>query len=294
MVKTFKLQTLGYEVTIGKFANQADGAVWFRYKDTVILSTAVMADAKSFPGFLPLSVDYREYFSASGRIPGGYLKREGRSSDHEILTSRLIDRSIRPLFPDCFFNEVQVLSMVYSLDKDALPVPLALLSSSLALSLSKIPFAGPVGAVQVGRIDGAWVLNPTKEQQEASDIALVVAGTKEGLCMVEGSSAHLSEEEFIDALFTAHEAIKVQVAWQEEICKEVARPQANIVDATFDWTAWHAKLVTFLTSARIDEIFKYGAEKQSRKDAIKRLKTEFYTQNSVKTGTPKTEEEQKL
>ncbi len=294
MVKTFKLQTLGYEVTIGKFAGQADGAVWFRHKDTVILSTAVMADTKSFPGFLPLSVDYREYFSASGRIPGGYLKREGRSSDHEILTSRLIDRTIRPLFPDYFFNEVQVLSTVYSLDKDALPAPLAVLSSSLALCISKIPFAGPVGAVQVGRIDGKWVMNPTKEQQEHSDIALVVAGTKEGLCMVEGSSAHLSEDEFVDALFTAHEAIKEQVLWQEEICKEVAVAKATPAESNFDWTSWHATLTNFFTSSRIDEIFQHGAEKQARKDAMKRLKVAFYAEYVGDKIVEKTEEAQKL
>lgn len=294
MVKTFKLQSLGYEVTIGKFASQADGAVWFRHKDTVILSTAVMADTKSFPGFLPLSVDYREYFSASGRIPGGYLKREGRSSDHEILTSRLIDRTIRPLFPDFFFNEVQVLSTVYSVDKDALPVPLALLASSLALMISKIPFVGPVGAVQVGRIDGVWIMNPTKQQQEQSDIALVVAGTKDGLCMVEGSSAHLSEDEFVDALFTAHEEIKAQVAWQEEICKEVAVQKVLLSDASFDWTAWHTKLTTFFSASRIDTIFQYGAEKQARKDAIKKLKVEFYEEYVGTTIVAKTEEAQKL
>ena len=169
MIKTFKLPSLGYEVTIGKFANKADGSVWFRQKDTIILTTAVMADTKSFPGFLPLSVDYREYFSASGKIPGGYLKREGRSSDHEVLTSRLIDRAIRPLFPDYFFNEVQVLATIYSIDKDALPAPLTLVAASLALMISKIPFMGPVGAVQVGRINGAWVFNPTKEQQSQTD-----------------------------------------------------------------------------------------------------------------------------
>lgn len=294
MVKTFKLQTLGYEVTIGKFANQADGSVWFRHKDTVILSTAVMADTKSFPGFLPLSVDYREYFSASGKIPGGYLKREGRSSDHEILTSRLIDRSIRPLFPEFFFNEVQVLSTVYSLDKDALPSPLALLASSLALSISKIPFAGPIGAVQIGRVHGSLVINPTKEQQALSDISLLVAGTKEGLCMVEGNAQHMSEDEFIDALFTAHKTIEEQVAWQEEICKELDCKKITVSDVAFDWNAWNTKLTDFFTSDRIDEIFKHGAEKQSRKDAIKRLKTEFHTQHVNQAIVAKSEEEQKL
>ena len=135
MVKTFKLQSLGYEVTIGKFAKQADGAVWLRQNDTVVLATSVMAESKDFPGFLPLSVDYREQFSAAGKIPGGYLKREGRSSDKEILTSRLIDRSIRPLFPDYFFNQVQVMTTMYSIDQDTLSAPLALVASSLSLCL---------------------------------------------------------------------------------------------------------------------------------------------------------------
>jgi polyribonucleotide nucleotidyltransferase len=294
MSKTFKLQSLGYEVTIGKFAGQADGAVWFRHKDTVILSTAVMADTRSFPGFLPLSVDYREYFSASGKIPGGYLKREGRSSDHEVLTSRLIDRTIRPLFPDFFFNEVQVLSTVYSLDKDALPAPFTVLSSSLALMISKIPFAGPVGAVQVGRIDGKWVFNPTKDEQEQSNVAITVAGTKDGLCMVEGNSAHISEDDFVEALFLAHEEIKKQVVWQEQICQEVAQQKIALSDASFEWVSWQEKLTKFFTSSRIDEIFKHGTEKQARKDAIKKLKTDFYAEYVGETITEKTEEAQKL
>ncbi len=276
MIKTFKLPSLGYEVTIGKFANKADGSVWFRHKDTIILTTAVMAETKSFPGFLPLSVDYREYFSASGKIPGGYLKREGRSSDHEILTSRLIDRAIRPLFPDFFFNEVQVLSTVYSIDKDALPSPLSLLSASIALMISKIPFMGPVGAVQVGRINGALVFNPTKEQQEQSDFLILVAGTKDGICMVEGSAQGMSEAEFIDALFNAHQIIKDQVVWQEEICKEIQAPQHDFKDADFDWNDWYTKLRTYLSSDRIDEIFKHGVKKESLKDTIKSLKVGFY------------------
>lgn len=285
MIKTFKMPNLGYEVTIGKFANQADGSVWFRHKDTIILATSVMADTKSFPGFLPLSVDYREYFSASGRIPGGYLKREGRSSDHEVLVSRLIDRAIRPLFPDYFFNEVQVLATVYSIDKDALPTPLALLAASISLMISRIPLVAAVGAVEVARIDGAWVLMPTKEQQEASDVTLLVAGTKEGICMVEGNAQAITEDELVDALFVAHDMIKQQVAWQEEICKEVQAPQHTFVDALFDWTAWSNKLSAFFTSARIDEIFKNGAQKQARKDTIKKLKAEFHAQHVVEHVT---------
>ncbi|MCX5923602.1 MAG: polyribonucleotide nucleotidyltransferase [Candidatus Dependentiae bacterium] len=294
MVKTFKSNSLGYEVTIGKFANQADGSVWFRHKDTVILSTAVMAETKSFLGFLPLSVDYREYFSAAGKIPGGYLKREGRSSDHEVLVSRLIDRSIRPLFPSYFFNEVQVLSTVYSLDKEALPAPLTLVAASLALSISRIPFAGPVGAVQVGRIDGQWIINPTRDQQELSDVALLAAGTKDGLCMVEGSAAGLSEAELVDALFTAHETIKEQVAWQEEICKEVAVAQNTTYQDGFDWTSWHNNAVSFLTSSRIDEIFKVGSEKQALKDAIKKIKVAFHAEHVGAHVVAKSEEENKI
>jgi polyribonucleotide nucleotidyltransferase len=294
MIKTFKLPSLGYEVTIGKFANKADGSVWFRQKDTIILATAVMADTKSFPGFLPLSVDYREYFSASGKIPGGYLKREGRSSDHEVLTSRLIDRAIRPLFPDYFFNEVQVLATVYSVDKGAIPAPLSLLSTSIALMISRIPFMGPVGAVQVGRINGAWVFNPTKEQQVESDMLLLVAGTKEGICMVEGSAEGMSETEFVDALFSAHEIIKEQVAWQEEICKEVQAPEHKFTDAKFDWNDWYSKVRTYLTSERIDEVFKFGALKQSLKDTIKKLKENFYADVVKSLIEPETESAQKL
>ncbi len=294
MIKTFKLPSLGYEVTIGKFANKADGSVWFRQKNTVILTTAVMAETKSFPGFLPLSVDYREYFSAAGKIPGGYLKREGRSSDHEILTSRLIDRAIRPLFPEYFFNEVQVLATVYSIDKEALPAPLSLLAASMALMISKIPFMGPVGAVQVGRINGAWVFNPSKEQQIQSDLLILVAGTKEGICMVEGSAQGMSETEFIDALFKAHEIIKEQVAWQEEICKEIQAPQHDFADPEFNWNDWYTQIKTYLTSDRIDEIFKVGVLKESVKDTIKKLKESFYAdviKDSIELGSPA---EQKL
>lgn len=294
MIKTFKLPSLGYEVTIGKFANKADGSVWFRHKDTIILTTAVMADAKSFPGFLPLSVDYREYFSASGRIPGGYLKREGRSSDHEILTSRLIDRAIRPLFPDFFFNEVQVLSTVYSADKDALPSPLSLLSASIALMISKIPFMGPVGAVQVGRINNAWVFNPTKEQQEETDMLILVAGTKDGICMVEGSAEGMSEDEFIDALFSAHQIIKEQVVWQEEICKEIQAPKHEFVDTEFNWNDWYQKLRDYLNSDRIDEIFTKGSQKESLKDTIKKLREGFFADVVKDSVEPNTEAEQKL
>ncbi len=193
MKKTFRLDELGLELEIGKMARQADGAAWLKKGGTAILTTVVMSESKDFPGFLPLMVDYREQFSAAGKIPGGYLKREGRSSDKEVLTARLIDRSIRPLFPTYFFNSVQALSTVYSVDRDAPPAVLALLATSIALTISRVPFLEPVGAVQIGRIDGKWIVDPTAEEEIYSDVKLVIAGTHDGICMVEGSAAGISE-----------------------------------------------------------------------------------------------------
>lgn len=277
MIKTFTLPKFGYELTVGKFARQSDGSAWLRNKGTVVLATAVMAESKDFPGFLPLSVDYREQFSAAGKIPGGYLKREGRSSDKEILTSRLIDRAIRPLFPSNFFNQVQVLATVYSIDKDALAAPLALLASSIALTLSRIPFGGPVGAVQICKVEGAWVVNPTKEQYESSPVKLMVAGTKEGICMVEGGANQVLENELVDALFVAHDAIKEQVVWQESIAKELDVIEKDMTfQEGFDWNLWEQRVKDYLISSRIDEIFLYGSDKQTRKEAIKKLRNDFF------------------
>ncbi|MBI2352636.1 polyribonucleotide nucleotidyltransferase [Candidatus Dependentiae bacterium] len=289
MIKTFTLPKYGYELTIGKFARQADGSAWLRNKGTVVLATAVMAESKDFPGFLPLSVDYREHFSAAGKIPGGYLKREGRSSDKEVLTSRLIDRAIRPLFSFNFFNQVQVLATVYSIDKEALAAPVALLASSIALTLSKIPFSGPIGAVQVGRVDGAWIINPTKDQYEQSTVKLMVAGTKEGICMVEGGANQVSEQDLIDALFLAHETIKEQVAWQESIVAELGGivKDENYKEG-FNWTLWEQRVKEYLISSRIDEVFIYGADKQTRSAAIKKLRDEFfaiYRDENIETGS---------
>lgn len=263
MSKTFTLDSLGYELTVNKFAKQADGTAWLKKKGTAILATAVMSEVEDFPGFLPLSVDYREQFAAAGKIPGGYLKREGKSSDKEVLTSRLIDRSIRPLFPSYFFNQVQVLSTVYSVDHDALPATQALLASSIALVISKIPFMEPVGAVEIGRIAGKWVIDPTKADRGYSDVLLIVAGTKDGICMVEGSSDGLTEDELVDAFFVAHEVIKKQVAWQEEIAKELgAEKDDSYKGSLFDWTLWENKIADFVTSQNLDLVFKNGHSKE--------------------------------
>lgn len=275
MSKTFKLDELGIEVQIGKFASQADGAIWLKKGNTTILSTAVMEETEDFPGFLPLSVDYREQFSAAGKIPGGYLKREGKSSDNEVLTSRLIDRSIRPLFPKYFFNQVQVLNTVYSADKENPPSVLALLGSSLSLVISRIPFLEPVGAVQMGRIDGKWVVNPSTEEASYSDLKFIIAGTKDGICMVEGTADNVSEDDMVEAFFLAHDTIRKQVQWQEDIAKELQVVKTATESADFDWHVWSDRVSDFATSDKINKIFEIGSSKQELGLELKELKATF-------------------
>ena len=200
MERKFYLPDFDYEVITGKFAQQADGAIWFKQGGTIVLSTVCTAPSKEFPGFLPLTIDYRENFAAAGKIPGGYFKREGKFSDKEVLVSRLIDRAVRPLFPANFFDQLQILSSVYSVDKEHIPYTLALVASSLALSISKIPFLGPIGAAEVARVEGQWIVNPKYDQSVVSDVKITVAGTADGICMVEGSCNQISEAEFLDAL----------------------------------------------------------------------------------------------
>ncbi len=273
MEKKFFLPDFGYEVTTGKYAQQADGAIWLQQGGTVVLSTVVSAPSTDFPGFLPLTVDYRELYSAAGKIPGGYFKREGKFSDREVLVARLTDRSIRPLFPVNFFDQLQILTTVYSVDKEHAPYTLSLIASSLALSISKIPFLGPLGAADVARIEGQWVVNPTWSQIQASDVKITVAGTADGIVMVEGSCNQISEAEFIDVLFLAHDTIKKQVAWQKEIQKEVGEPKYEIVDQ-FDWSLWRKRAEEFLTPATVSTM--YIADKVERSNAMDQLKQSFF------------------
>ena len=253
MVKKFSLPEFGYEVEIGKFARQADGAAWFTQGGTVVLATAVSAPSKDFPGFLPLTVDYREQFSAAGKIPGGYFKREGKSTDREVLTGRFIDRSIRPLFPTQYFNQLQIITTVYSVNKEHAPNVLGMIASSIALTISKIPFLGPIGAVEMIRLDGKWIANPLFSDSLKADARLVVAGTDEGICMVEGSAAEISETEFVDVLFLAHEKIKRIVEWQLEIQKEVGVAKEEIKDS-YNWKDWETRLDSFLTDDVIKSV----------------------------------------
>lgn len=280
MKKTFKLDELGLELEIGKFAQQADGSAWLKKGGTAILTTVVMAESKDFPGFLPLMVDYREQFSAAGKIPGGYLKREGRSSDKEVLTARLIDRSIRPLFPVYFFNSVQALSTVYSVDRNAPPSVLALLSTSIALTISHIPFLEPVGAVQVARIDGKWIMDPTGDEEVLSDVRLIIAGTKEGICMVEGSATGISEKEMVEAFFLAHDIIRKQVAWQEEIAQQLQPTKSAVQSSAFDWQYWTDKVTEYFSGNVFEELFAAGPGKHDIDGAVKNIFEHFYVQHA--------------
>lgn len=273
MEKKFSLPEFGYEVTFGKFAGQADGAAWLQQGGTIVLSTVVSAPASEFPGFLPLSVDYRELFAAAGKIPGGYFKREGKFSDNEVLTSRFIDRAIRPLFPENYFNTVQVMATVYSVDREHVPQPLALLATSLALMTSKVPFLGPVGIAEIALIDGKWVACPTYSQSSLTATKIIVAGDFEGICMVEGTAHHISEAEFIDALFLAHDVIKKQVLWQQEIIKEIGLPKESIIEK-FDISAWQKRAFDALTDDRVKSMF--TPDKVLRGEVQKELKDHFF------------------
>lgn len=277
MVKKFKLDSFGYEVEIGKYACQADGAVWIKQGGTVVLATVVSATSKDFPGFLPLTVDYREHFSAAGKIPGGYFKREGRSTDREILIGRNIDRACRPLFPANYFNQVQIISTVYSVDKKNIPGPLGLLAASLALGISKVPFLGPVGIVEVGRLDGKWVSGMSYEDGMKSDVKLTFAGTEEGINMVEGSANEISETEFLDAMFLAHEKIKEQVVWQKQIIAEVGVPK-EVIEDPYNWSTWETHIDTFLTEERVHSLYK--ADKVERNAALDKIQDAFAEQHA--------------
>ena len=224
MKKVFNFNFRGREIVVehGEMAKQAAGAVLVRYGDTVILSTAVVAPtANLLSDFFPLMVLYNEKLYSVGKIPGGFIKREGRPTDAATLAARMIDRPLRPLFPEDFRNEVQVVNTVLSVDKDNSPELTALLGSSLAVSISKIPFNGPIAAVKVGRVNGEFVINPTVAELEVSDIDLTVAGTKEAINMVEAGAREVSEQDMLEALMFGHEAIKELISFEEEIIKEI-------------------------------------------------------------------------
>ena len=210
-------------VEIGELAKQANGACLVRYNDTAVLSAAVGSNQATASDFFPLTVLYQEKLYAAGKIPGGFLKREGRATEHETLVSRLIDRPIRPLFAEGYRNEVQVINMVMCANPDYSSAMAAMLGSSIALTISDIPFQGPIAGVVVGRVNGKLVLNPTVEELENSDINLTVAGTKKAINMVEAGAKQVSEDDMLEALLFAHEEIKRLCEFQEEIQKAIGK-----------------------------------------------------------------------
>ena len=234
--KIFKFNFRGKEISVenGALAKQADGAVLVRYGDTQVLAAAVMSKNASTADFFPLTINYLEKLYSVGKIPGGFIKREGRPTEQATLASRLIDRPIRPLFADGFRNEVQVVAMPLSVDQDSTVEMTALLASSLSLMVSDIPFDGPVAGVVVGRVDGKFIINPSAEELEKTDITLSVAGTKDAINMVESGSKEVSEEDMIEALMFGHEAIKELCQFEEEITKEIGKEKISVELKTLD------------------------------------------------------------
>ncbi len=229
--KQFKTTYAGRELTIetGKYCGQTNGSCVVRCGDTAVMVSATMSkQPREGMDFFPLSVEFEEKQYSVGKIPGGYIRREGRASEKAILTSRLIDRPIRPLFPKGFFNDVQVVATCLSVDIDNMPDVLAMIGSSFALTISDIPFAGPTGSVTVGLIGDEYVLNPDAEQRKVSRLHLTVSGTKDAVMMVEAGADEVSEAQMLEGIMVAHEEIKKIVAWQEEIQKEIGKEKIQI------------------------------------------------------------------
>jgi polyribonucleotide nucleotidyltransferase len=269
--QTFSIEWAGRELTVevGQFAKQANGAVMVRYGDTAVLSSATASKEPKPLDFFPLTVNYEERLYAVGKIPGGFIKREGRPSEKAILASRLIDRPIRPLFADGFRNEVQVISIVMSVDQNCSSEMAAMFGSSLALSVSDIPFEGPIAGVIVGLIDGEFIINPSVEQLEKSEIHLSVAGTKDAINMVEAGADEVPEETMLEAIMFGHEEIKRLVAFQEEIVAKVGKEKSEIQLVELD-QAVEAEVRSLCESELIPAI--QVQEKHAREEAIKEVK----------------------
>ena len=257
------------QVEIGQLAKQANGAVLVRYGDTVVLTAAVGTKQAKDTDFFPLTVNYEEKMYAAGKIPGGFIKREGRPSEHATLTARLIDRPIRPMFAEGFRNEVQITNTVMSVDPNCPPEMAAMFGSSLALCISDIPFDGPIAGVDVGRVNGEYVINPTTEQAELSDIELSVAGTATAINMVESSAKEVSEEDMLGALLFGHEEIKKLVAFQQQIVQEIGKEKMEVTLLSFD-PEIEKQVKDLFSQAMINAI--QTEEKLDREENIEKVK----------------------
>lgn len=291
MRKDFEYEFLGKKIVVetGELAKQANGAVLVRYEDTVILSTAVMSNNVSTADFFPLTILYQEKLYSVGKIPGGFIKREGRPTDAATLTARVIDRPIRPMFDENFRNEVQVVNTVLSVDNDYTPEMTALFGTSLALGISSIPFDGPVAGVKVGKIDGVLKINPTVEEMERSTIDLTVAGTKNAINMVESGSKEVSEEEMLEALMFGHEHIKELCLIQEDIINEVGKEKISVELASLD-----PEIVKEVESDIKNDMvmaiqIKDKLEKYARIDELKERAITNYTEKHAESETLESE-----
>ena len=274
MKKVFELNFRGRKLVVehGELAKQASGAVLVRYGDTVTLgTTTVSKECDILSDFFPLTVVYMEKQYAVGKIPGGFIKREGRPTDAATLCARMIDRPMRPLFPEDFRNKVDVVNEILSVDQDNTPEMTALFASSLAVCISEIPFNGPVAGVKVGRVNGELIINPTVEQVEQSDIELTVAGTKDAVNMVESGSKEVSEDDMLDAIMFGHEAIKELIEFQEEIIKEVGKEK--MVYEVLDIETSLREEVEAMAKKEMLESIKI-VDKLERNEAVERLKEE--------------------
>ncbi len=282
MKKVFELDFRGKKLVVehGEVAKQADGAVLVRYGDTAILSTVVVSKtANVLSDFFPLMVLYNEKLYAVGKIPGGFIKREGRPTEKGTLAARMIDRPMRPMFPENFKNEVQVVNTVLSVDPDYSPELTAMFGSSLATCISKIPFDGPIAGVKVGHIDGEFIINPTPEELEKSDLDLTVAGTKYAINMVEAGAKQVSEELMLDALMFGHDAIKELVAFQEEIIAEIGEEKMEY--ETLEISDELRKEVRSLAEGPLnealrikDKLEKYAAIDKVKEEVVEKYKLE--------------------
>ena len=276
VTKTIQLSD-GRSITIetGKLARQADGAVVVRMGDTMLLATVVSAaEAREDAGFFPLSVDYQEKFASAGKIPGGFLKREGRLSEHEILTSRLVDRAIRPMFPDEYMADTQVNIMLISADAQVMPDALAALAASSAIAVSDIPFPESISEVRVVRSGGEYIVNPNEEQTNAADINLIIAGSLDNIIMVEGEAKEMSESDMLEAIQAAHEVIKLQCKAQQELAEEV-----GVVKREFTPPERNEELYQQLYDQYYDKMYAVAGQgidnKDERKNQFKVFKNEY-------------------
>ena len=281
--KVFELDFHGRKIVVehGELAKQADGAVLVRYNDTVVLTAAVVSkNVNLLSDFFPLTVNYQEKLYSVGKIPGGFIKREGRPSEAATLAARMIDRPMRPLFPEGFKNEVQVISTVLSVDQDCSPELTAMLASSLAVSISKIPFNGPIAGVKVGRVDGKFVINPTPEQLERSELDLTVAGTKDAINMVESSAKQVSEDIMLEALMFGHKAVKELIKFEEKIIKEIGEEKMEYETLTPDKEM--IERITALATKKMDKALriKDKLKKYAAIDEVKEEIIELYTKEN--------------